>query len=312
MIHFVPRFFFVLTWVLIGPAMPRPEIIALVAGAFVLAMVLKRSFRYRTIAFLGILAIMVFQGLQPVLRSLSFAELGPHLFHDDVWGFLRTLVMLDVGLTIVGALGAVCAAVFIELGKSRMSVARIFPQLKFLDAPQQVQKTVQDLANSAGIQAPDVCLIDSGTPAAFTLRSKRRYTLAVSIGLLESLDAEEVEACLAHEIAHLKNNDFTWRFLATIAKVALFAKPLSYLLEPAIYRAREFLADRTAAILIGRPNALISALSKLGESESYRTTGYSDGVCMCQLNASNGFFKIFGKHPDISSRIKALQEMRTS
>jgi Zn-dependent protease with chaperone function len=309
MIHFVPRFVVVLTWVLIGPAMPRPEIVALIVSVFVLAMVLRRSFRYRTIAFLGILAIMVFQGLQPILLNLSFEPLGAHLLHDDLWGFLRTLFMLDMGLSIVGALGAVCAAVYIGLGKSRMSVARIFPQFKFLNAPKQVQNIVRNLANSAGIQTPETWLIDSGSPAAFTIRSKRKYTVAISIGLLESLDAKEVEACLAHEIAHLKNNDFTWRFLATVAKVALFAKPLSYLLEPAVYRAREFLADRTASILMGGPNALISALSKLGESQSYGTAAYSEAVCMCQLNASNGFFKILGKHPDIPARIRALKEM---
>jgi heat shock protein HtpX len=310
MIHYVPRFFFVLTWVLIGPAMPHPEVIALIAGGFVLAMALRRSFRYRTIAFLGILAIMVFQGLQPVL-NLSFEPLTLHLFHDDIWGFFSTLFILDLGFSIVGALGAVCAAVYIGFGKSRMSVARTFPQFKFFTAPKQIGTVVRNLANSAGIPPPDVCLIDSGSPSAFTIRSKSKYIVAVSIGLLESLDAKEVEACLAHEIAHLKNNDFTWRFLATVAKVALFAKPLSYLLEPAVYRAREFLADRTAAILIGGPTALVSALSKLGESQSYGTTEYSDVVCMCQLNASNGFFKILGKHPDIPARIRALQEMHT-
>jgi heat shock protein HtpX len=311
MIHLVPRFFFVLTWVLVVPAMPPPAIFAFIISVLTLTIVLRRSFRYRTIAFLGILAFMVFQGLQPVL-SLSFGQLGPHLFHDDVWGFLRTLFMLDVGFSIVGVLGAVCAASYIWLGKSRMSVARIFPQFKFHDAPQQIQNAVRNLAESAGIKAPEVCLIDSGTPAAFTIRSRGKYNVAVSIGLLESLDTNEIEACLAHEIAHLKNNDFTWRFLATVAKVALFAKPLSYLLEPAVYRAREFLADRTAAILIGGPNALISALSKLGEPQSYGTAAYSDAVCMCQLSTSNGFFRILGRHPDISSRIRALQEMRTS
>jgi heat shock protein HtpX len=312
MIQFAPRFFFLLTWVLIGPAMPRPETLALIASVFVLAVSLRRSFRYRTIAFLGILAIMVFQGFQPILLNLSLEPIGTHLLHDDLWGFLRTLFMLDMGLSIVGALAAACAAVYIGLGKSRMSVARIFPQFKFLDAPKQVQNAVRNLAKSAGIQTPEACLIDSGSPAAFTIRSKRKYTVAVSIGLLESLDAKEVEACLAHEIAHLKNNDFTWRFIATVAKVALFAKPLSYLLEPAVYRAREFLADRTAAILMGGPSALISALSKLGESQSYGTAAYSEAVCMCQLNASNGFFKILGKHPDIPARIRALKEMHVS
>ncbi len=145
-----------------------------------------------------------------------------------------------------------------------MSIARIFPRLKFLEAPKQLKNGVISLAESAGIKPPDVSLIDSGTPSAFTIRSKRRYVIAISIGLLESLNNDEVEACLAHEISHLKNKDFTWRFIATVAKVALFAKPLSYLIEPAVYRGREFLADRTAAMLIGGPSALISALSKLG------------------------------------------------
>jgi heat shock protein HtpX len=133
--------------------------------------------------------------------------------------------------------------------------------------------------------------------------------VAVSIGLLESLDNEEVEACLAHEISHLKNNDFTWRFIATVAKVALFAKPFSYLIEPAVYRAREFLADRTAAILIGGPSALMSALSKLGESQSLNLSASAGTVCMCSLNHSSSFFRIFDKHPNIQARIKSLQEM---
>lgn len=151
--------------------------------------------------------------------------------------------------------------------------------------------------------------MDSGTPSAFTIRAKRKYVLAVSIGLLESLDTEEVEACLAHEISHLKNKDFNWRFIATVAKVALFAKPLSYLIEPAVYRGREFLADRTAAILIGGPNALISALSKLGESQALDVSTSAGTVCMCSLNHRTSFFRIFDKHPSIHARIRSLQEM---
>jgi heat shock protein HtpX len=124
------------------------------------------------------------------------------------------------------------------------------------------------------------------------------------------LDNEEVEACLAHEISHLKNKDFIWRFVATVAKVALFAKPLSYLIEPAVYRGREFLADRTAATLMGGPSALISALSKLGESQSLDISTSAGNVCMCNLNHSSGFFRIFDKHPKINARIRSLEEMR--
>jgi len=314
MIPLIPRFLFVLTRFLIGPVMPLPSTIALIASVFILAIAiaLRRSFRYRTIALLSVLAIMLLQSLQPVLLSLNAEVIRPHPFHKGMWSFVSTLFVLDLGLSIVGVLAAICAAAYIGFGKSRMSVTRIFPQFTFLDAPRQVRSVVRDLAGSAGIQAPEVCLVDSGTPSAFTIRSNRRFIVAISIGLLESLDRKEVEACLAHEISHLKNKDFTWRFIATVAKVALFAKPLSYLIEPAVYRAREFLADRTAATLIGGPTALISALSKLGESQSLGISISSEAVCMCHLNGGNGFFRILDKHPDIHARIKALQEMRTS
>jgi heat shock protein HtpX len=292
--------------------MPAPMTIAFIAGILALALMLSRSFRYRTIALLTILGIMLLQSLQFVFVGLSVELFEPHLFHEEIWNFFSTLFTLNLGLSILGAIAAVCAAAYIEFGKSRMSLARIFPELRFLDAPKQVKSMVRDLASSAGIEPPEVCLVDSGTPSAFTTRSKRKYVVAVSIGLLESLDKEEVEACLAHEISHLKNKDFVLRLLVTVAKVALFAKPLSYVIEPAVYRAREFLADRTATLLTGGPRPLISALTKLEQSQSLGISKSCGAICMCNLNAASGFFRILDKHPDIHARIRALQEMRTS
>ena len=289
--------------------MPPPSAVAFTAGVLILALSLRRSFRYHTIALLSILGIMLLDSLQIVFAGLHVGPFGPHVFHDEVWNFFSTLFTINLVLTVVGAFAAVCAAAYIEFGRSRMSVAKIFPELRFLDAPNHVKNMVDNLASSAKVQPPDVCLVDSGIPSAFTIRSRRRYVVAVSIGLLESLDEEEVEACLAHEISHLKNKDFPLRLLATVAKVALFAKPMSYLIESAVYRAREFLADRTAAVLIGGPRALISALSKLGESQALGIPESSVSVCMCSLNGGGGFFKILDKHPDIRARIEALQEM---
>ena len=308
MIPLLPRYFFFLTWFLVGPSAPPPPIIALFGGIVILALAFRGSFRYRTVTLLSIFGVMLVDSLLILVLGLHFELLDSHLFHQQVWNFFSTLFTLDLGLTVVGALAAVCAAAYIEFGKSRMSVARIFPEFKFLEAPEQVRNAVSKLARSAGIQPPEVSLIDSGIPSAFTIRSKRRYVIAVSIGLLESLEEEEVEACLAHEISHLKNKDFTWRFIATVAKVALFAKPLSHLIEPAVYRGREFLADRTAAILIGGPNALISALSKVGESQFLNISTSAGTVCICNLHHSNSFFRIFDKHPTIEARIKSLQE----
>jgi Zn-dependent protease with chaperone function len=309
MIHPFPGLFFILSWLLIGPPMPTSSAVAFTAGVLILALALRRSSRYHTIGLLGILGIMLLDSLQIVFAGLHAGPFELHAFHDEVWNFFSTFFTINLVLTVIGALAAVCAAAYIEFGRSRMSVARIFPELRFLDAPKHVKNMVDNLASSVEVQPPEVCLVDSGTPSAFTIRSRRKYVVAVSIGLLESLDREEVEACLAHEISHLKNKDFPLRLLATVAKVALFAKPMSYLIEPAVYRAREFLADRTAAVLIGGPKALISALTKLEESQALGTTKSSVSICMCSLNGGSGFFKILDKHPDIHARIKALQEM---
>ncbi len=308
MIHIPPSFLFFLTWVLVGPSREAASTILLIAGSLTLVVILRRSFQYQTLALLGILAIMMLQGLDFALLGLSFGSFRTHMFHNGVSNFLSTMFTLNLGVTMVGVLAAAGAAAYIEFGKSRMDVTRVLPQFKFIDAPVQIQRMVEDLARSAGIQSPGVRLVDSGVPSTFTARSNRKYAVAISVGLLECLDDGEVKACLAHEISHLKNNDFTWRFLATLGKLALFAKPLSYLIEPAVYRAREFLADRTAAQLMGGPSALISALSKLAESQPLRTRGLSAAVCACNFSASRGFFSIFDKHPNIYDRINALQE----
>ena len=137
-------------------------------------------------------------------------------------GFFDLFHYLSISEVLLGAVAAGCAGFFIQFGKSRMSLAKAFPQLTFLEPPVEIKDAITQLARAAHIRVPDVCLVDSGVPSAFTVRASRRYTIALSVGLLESLDGKEVEACLAHEIAHLKNNDFTVRFIATLAKVALF------------------------------------------------------------------------------------------
>ena len=135
--------------------------------------------------------------------------------------------------------------------------------------------------------------------------------MAVSVGLFESLNAEELEACLAHELSHLKNRDFIVRFLATMGKVGLFSRPWGYLIEPAIYRDRELLADKTAAEMLGGPKALISALTKIRESQTYEfnQSGSIGMTCLFSLVSNNRLMQLFDKHPAISARIRALEEM---
>jgi heat shock protein HtpX len=253
---------------------------------------------------------MFAESLLPVLVGFYMDFLGrsPVHFTRSSSSQLPTFHTVELAIALVGIFGAACVALFLNSQKS-CAISKVFPELRLLETPVELRESVGRLASRAGTACPDVWLIDSGLPSAFTVRANHKYSLAVSVGLLESLEDKETEACIAHEISHFKNNDFTVRFLATLAKVALFAKPLSYLVEPAIYRAREFLADTTAASLIGGPDALISALSKLKDSTD-ATPSLLHPVPICNLSGRKGLLGIFDKHPDLETRIKMLEEMK--
>jgi Zn-dependent protease with chaperone function len=92
--------------------------------------------------------------------------------------------------------------------------------------------------------------------------------------------------------------------------VALFAHPLSHIIEPAVYRARELLADRTAVRLVGGRFSLISALSKIRESQDYVVAhpGSLEMACLFNHSPKNGILRLFDKHPTLESRIEALQK----
>jgi len=310
MIPYFPRYLIFISWLLVGPSRIALPTIGLTALGITLALFLRRSHSKRTLALLGIFGLMLIESAFVVALALNFAFRGePNHVLESSRRIFDLFFDLGIGEVLLGAMAAGCAAVFIEFGKSRMSLAKAFPQITFLEPPVEIKDSVTRLARAAHIRVPDVCMVDSGVPSAFTVRANRRYTITLSVGLLESLDGKEVEACLAHEVAHLKNNDFTVRFIATLSKVALFARPLSYLLEPAVYRAREFMADITAANLVGGPEALISALSQLKESSNL-DTAISGSSCVCNLTAAGGVCRMFDKHPALEDRLKVLREMK--
>jgi len=303
-------------WVLMGPIgihhelwLPALILSTLPITALGLAFIVKRSYRFQSMALLAVLGIMFFESLQSIASWLHIELIDSSLVEgEEVRHFLSFFFTLNVGLAAVGTVAAVCVALSLELRKSHLPLAKLFPAMNFEAAPPEVTRSVEKLSTTMGVVPPKVTLIDSGDPAAFITRSKREYILAVSVGLLESLSAKELDACLAHELSHVKNNDFSVRSFATAARVALFAHPLSHLIEPAVYRAREFLADRTAADLAER-GALISALSKLQESQNYFAAHRSIGTaCLFGSVGTNPLFRLFDKHPTLENRIRVLQE----
>jgi heat shock protein HtpX len=204
--------------------------------------------------------------------------------------------------------------------------------------------TVARLSQQADVPKPTVAVADTRVPNAFaTGRSPSNSAVAVTTGLLETLDRDELEGVLAHELAHVKNRDvmvmtiasflstiaflvvrFAWLFggrrerggggVIVAVLVSLVVWILSFLLIRALSRYREFAADRGGAIITGRPSALASALAKIdGRMDKVPKEDLRD------VSEMNAFFvipiksgvvgRLFSTHPSTEKRIDRLREL---
>ncbi len=201
-----------------------------------------------------------------------------------------------------------------------------------------------------GVPVPRLYLVDSDSPNAFaTGRNPSHAAVAVTQGVLDLLNDEELEGVLAHELGHVQNRDIltssvaamlagaiTW--LASMTKWALifggygrdrdddrggggietllliFLAPLAAtLIQLWISRTREFEADHTGANLIHNPQALASALQKLDEYSKRIPLDASASVahlCIVAPFSGQAFATLFSTHPSIQDRIERLMAMR--
>jgi heat shock protein HtpX len=205
-------------------------------------------------------------------------------------------------------------------------------------------ETVRKLADKAGIGMPEVAIFE-GAPNAFATGAfKNSALVAVSTGLLQSMDRDEVEAVLGHEVAHVANGDmvtltliqgvvntfviFLSRIIGMIVDKAIFrtergvgpgfliaslvAQVVLGILASAIVawfsRQREFRADRGSAELMGSPQPMISALARLGGAKAGEMPQAFEAHGIKQ--SQSRFLGIFASHPPIEERIAALQAAR--
>jgi heat shock protein HtpX len=204
-------------------------------------------------------------------------------------------------------------------------------------------EAVANLSNRAGIKPPEVAIYD-GEPNAFATGAFRNSALvAVSTELLDLMDKEEVEAVLAHEVAHVANGDMvTMALIQGVINtfVVFLSRLVGYLVDtqlnkngngqgPAYYatsivlqivlgilagmivawfsRQREFRADTGAAEYMGQPDSMISALATLGKGETARLP---QNLQASGIGSAPGFFGLFSTHPPIEDRIASLQGLK--
>jgi Zn-dependent protease with chaperone function len=145
---------------------------------------------------------------------------------------------------------------------------------------------------------------------AFSLDNKGRKIVAVSPELVSSMSSEEVEAVIAHELSHLKNKDSREKGLARLAKLAFVFDPVLHLVEAAVHRERELLADRLSVKYTQKPLALASALLKVHSAFHANSPGPGAGLFVGRKAKG-----LLSRYPDLDRRIQLLidiaHEMKT-
>lgn len=233
--------------------------------------------------------------------------------------------------------------------KIALSSARAVPadEKEYLE----LHRIVENLAITAGLPKPRVYIISDMAPNAFaTGRDKNHAAVAVTTGLLQILDRSELEGVIAHELSHIGNRDILlqsmvvvlvgfisllaniflrsmfWggsrdddrkgsNVLAIVGIVLMILSPIiAQLIQLAISRKREFLADASGALLTRYPDGLASALKKISMAGMTMSSANNATAHMYIANpfgpkAFSGLSKLFMTHPPVADRIKALTGM---
>ena len=215
------------------------------------------------------------------------------------------------------------------------------------DEQPQLYNIVENLSQAAGLPMPRVYVMNNPSPNAFaTGRNPEHSAVAVTTGIMNILNKEELEGVISHELTHVKNRDIlvgtiaatlvgTITFIARMAGWAamfgggrgerdrdnvfadlalmIIAPIAALLIQMAISRSREYMADEGGAHISGKPLALASALSKLSRANEAipMVNAGTSSAHMFIVNPLKGksLMKLFSTHPPIEERIKRLQEI---
>jgi len=270
-------------------------------------------------------------------------------------GFMSALVVLVaqafgyspwIGLGFAGVLNFF---VYFFSAKMALAASRAKP-VEEHELP-QVYSIVRNLAMQTNMPMPKIYLIDSPQPNAFaTGRNPRNAAVAVTSGIMQLMNYEELEGVLAHELAHVRNRDILISSIAAMlaAALSIFARMalwggmgrrrsndalsgivalLSLILAPiaamvirlAISRAREYQADASGVAITGQPLNLASALRKLEVGTSGIPMNVNPAVSQLFIadplkalgsRGGGGLSRMFSTHPPIEDRVRRLEEMQ--
>lgn len=213
----------------------------------------------------------------------------------------------------------------------------------------RLHEIVERLSTNNGLPKPKVAMVNSPVPNAFaTGKSPKSSLVAVTTGILDLLDNDELEAVIGHELSHVRSRDVlvltlssvfstvAWYLVrfglfgglqarnrntagtsAIVMLVAITTWVVSFLIIRAISRYREFSADRDGAIMTGKPDKLASALLKI--SGKIKVIPPKELENVQKLNAffiipalsGSSIANLFSTHPPVEKRVQRLMEMKS-
>lgn len=213
----------------------------------------------------------------------------------------------------------------------------------------RIHQIVEELCSRGNLPKPKIYLIDDATPNAFaTGRNPKHSAVAVTSGILSLLNEQQLSGVLGHELTHIKNKDILIATIASVmAMVVMYLADIirwsaffggsknddedrgsnilivilvpivayfgAMLIQMAISRSREYLADADGAKLSNNPSFLASALGKLedGVANTPLQHGSTATASLFIVNPFRGdkIAKLFSTHPPIEDRIRRLEEM---
>lgn len=266
-----------------------------------------------------------------------------------------TLFLMIVGQYVGGRNGmtlglglAICTNAFAYFFSDKVALLSSGAKPVSREELPRLYAVMERLAAKANLPVPKLYVIPEAAPNAFaTGRNPRHASVAVTEGLLQLMNDDELEGVIAHELSHVRNYDILISSIAATLAGAItwvahwgpwlggggrdnrnrgggagilglllfFLAPLGgMLLQLGLSRQREFSADETGARMVGQPYGLISALQKLGAyNQRIPTTSLSpstSALCIVKPFSGGGVISsLFSTHPPLEERIAALRQM---
>lgn len=254
----------------------------------------------------------------------------------------------DFSLAILAALLAIPSSVIGYYTGDKIALAANRAQAVSKEDAPELTRIIENLSITAGVPTPKIYLIHSHALNAFaTGRDPKHASIAVTTGLLGSLERSELEGVLAHELSHVKNYDIRFAtlvaifvgfivilsdlvgrsflfggrrdrdnnqanaLLAIISIVLLVLSPIiAQIIQLAVSRQREYLADASGALLTRYPEGLARALEKIAIGHPLETASNATAhLFIANPFSAKKVSGLFSTHPPITERIKRLRSM---